>query len=316
MCFSLHFFLLFLFNQPVARPRPSRDSEPQTPPVRDRRCGVPFSPEPALAASTPLDQRPLRPRPASAGARVDSSGVAKREIAYRVRPGSAHASSRRQADGTPAGKATPGGWNQRTGCDDLSMRLLDVDREQAWREPDGNDKGPVRGAGAAARGDGVTTSGVGSGAIASSARSLSHRKPAVPGAVCYGTNTRKVALPRRPTTTATGRQNRPPVAVPTTAYGRAAVATRRDDGEVATAPGYAAAFARGDFGGWEPSTMVPDDSPVQRYRYPLTRSANVDVARPGAYRDGQRSSHGVAVPAAYARPEWWADITSATPLEV
>jgi len=311
LCF-LYVVVHVVIGQPTARPSSGRGSEAQTPLVSERRRGAPLSPEPALAASTPLDQRPLRPRPASAGARIDSSGVVKREIVYRVRPGSAHASSRRMAGSTP-GKATPEAWNQRTGCVDLSMRLLDVDLEQAWREPESSDKGPPT----AAAGGGCGTASSGA---ASSARSLSRRKPAVPGAVCYGTNTRKVPLPRRPTTTMTGRQNRPPAAVPSTAYGRAAAAdTRRDAGDVATAPAYAAAFARGDFGGWEPSTMVPDDSPVQRYRCPSTRSAHVDVARSGAHhRDGHHhDSRGPGIPASHvSRPAWWADPTTGTALEV
>lgn len=240
-------------------------SDLPTTPVGRRFGAAPPSPGRASSAATPLDQRPFRPRPASAGARVGSDGASKHEFACRVRPGSAHASSRKAGAGGPTGAPPQGGWNLRTGCEDLSLRLLDVDREQAWKGPSGS--------------AGPTATGSGGPAL-SGARTLSHRKPALPGAVCYGTNTRQVPLPRRPTTTDGGRENRPPPAAPSTTYGRAALGAGGHEAAVATAPAYEAALARGDFGGWEPSTLVSDGA-EPRHRYP-PRYAQNDVTKVGA----------------------------------
>ena len=259
------------------------------------------------------------PRP---DAQQPSWVVPKQAITARVRPGSANAalrrprpgSSRGGCGGAEGGGGTEGGggaeggdrgdgprgysgggggggarvheatapsaaWNLATGCEDWGLRLLDEDRAM-WRTREPDHAASVGAAGQAA--------GQARGASAPT-RSLhvSERRPALPGQVCYGTNNRRVNLPRRASTTAGGRSNRPsatdlmrlaaaggangggeppPLMVrPATAGATATFGV----GAVATCPGTTGgaggarpavvSYARGAFGGWEHSTALGDD---------------------------------------------------------
>ena len=88
-----------------------------------------------------------------------------------------------------------GSWNLRTACEDLTLRLIDSDAEMWRARPDtesAEERTAQRGVGhfcssapkaAAAGGGGGRPAGSGA-----ADKSLSTRKPAVPGQVCYGTN--------------------------------------------------------------------------------------------------------------------------------
>jgi hypothetical protein len=107
----------------------------------------------------------------------------------------------------------------------------------------------------------------------------SHR-PSVPGQVCYGTNNKGVALPRRPMTASGGRENRPSTSE---LFNKS---TKELD--------------RNDYGGWEPSTQLGEDRTNfdGRYRYPQ-KYAEGDIARVAEYRVNPPPYNGVS-----SKPAW------------
>jgi len=187
---------------------------PQTHP-RDKALGEDDSAAAAAAAAAVREPASAskvspatRPVPARRPHTVDSAevndGVVKQTIALRVRPKSASA-----ARGGEGKKTLQGSWNLRTNCVDLGIRLIEQDAN-TWRRRASAVELGGEGGGGGGKPSVSGVNGSSGGSKRRSKKSLSTRRPAIPGQVCYGLNTQNVPLPRRPQTTAgDGRANRP-----------------------------------------------------------------------------------------------------------